>query len=120
MNEALLVAVGAVPGAWLRVLLVEKLEPHLPRRHWGTLGVTLGACFALGVLLGVTPHLERGSPLPLLIGTGFLGSLSTFSTLMAEVLAMLRLRQWGETALLTSGAILGGLLALGAGRLLAS
>ncbi len=112
MSEAVLVALGAVPGAWLRYGLVNRLEPRLPRRHWGTLLVNLLACFCLGLVMGLrgAGRLEA-TALPLL-ATGFLGSLSTFSTWMVEVLACLRQRQHRQGLALLLAALPAGLLAL--------
>jgi CrcB protein len=118
LRAALLVALGAVPGAWLRFWLVNQLEPHLPRRHWGTFAVNLAACFGLGLLIAAGHH-ERGlatSTLPLLVGTGFLGSLSTFSTLAAELEACLRHGERRQALNLALGSLVGGLLALLVGR----
>jgi CrcB protein len=117
-EAALLVALGAVPGAWLRFWLVNQLEPRLPRRHWGTFAVNLAACFGLGLLIAAGQH-ERGfaaSALPLLIGTGFLGSISTFSTLAAELEGCLRQGERRQALVLALVSLLGGLLALLAGR----
>ena len=50
MRDVLLVAIGAVPGAWLRFRLVNHFEPMLPRRHWATFSVNITACFALGLI----------------------------------------------------------------------
>ena len=118
MRDALLVALGAIPGAWLRLRLINHFEPMLPRRHWATFGVNVTAAFALGLLVG----LERrcglaGSGLLLLLATGFLGSLSTFSTLMVELLQELRLGHRAEAGLLAGGSVLVGLLAVGLGLL---
>ena len=78
-NEAVLVAMGAVPGAWLRFRLVNHFEPMIPRKHWGTFGVNLVACFCLGLLVGLEQSCgPSASRLLLLLGTGFLGSFSTF------------------------------------------
>lgn len=118
-SGALLVAVGAVPGAWLRFRLVNHLEPMVPRKHWGTFGVNLIACLALGLIVGLGD--DCGSSvrrLLLLLGTGFLGSLSTFSTFVAELHAVLIERRWREAALLLGGSVLGGLAAIKAGLLL--
>jgi CrcB protein len=118
-NAALLVALGAVPGAWLRFRLVNHLEAMVPRKHWGTLGVNLIACFALGLIVSVGQDCgEAVKRLLLLLGTGFLGSFSTFSTFMAELHTVLRQRHWREALLLGGGSILGGLLAIKTGLLL--
>ena len=119
-HQAVLVGLGAIPGAWLRLRVVNHFEPMVPRKHWGTLLVNLAAAFALGLVLG----LQRSSrcdpsagtsPLILLIGVGFFGSLSTFSTFAVEVLNTLRDRRWGEALLLALGSVLGGLLVAAAG-----
>jgi CrcB protein len=121
-GEALLVAIGAVPGAWLRFRVVDHLEPVLPRRHWGTFGVNVIACFALGLMVGLEQSCGEGSRrLLLLLGTGFLGSFSTFSTFSAELRHELSSRNWREAAVLAGGSVAGGLvtmllgLSLGAG-----
>ncbi|MEO1004166.1 MAG: CrcB family protein [Cyanobacteria bacterium J06638_7] len=54
--DALLIAIGAVPAAWLRFRVVDHLQPMLPGRHWGTFGVNVVACFALGPMVA----LEQG------------------------------------------------------------
>jgi CrcB protein len=119
MNEALLVAAGAVPGAWLRYDLVNRLEPMLPRRHWGTLMVNGLACFGLGLLVALQAGGRLSPALPLLLATGFLGSLSTFSTWMVEVLLCLRQRQrrqgLGLLALSLAVGLVALMLGLGAG-----
>ncbi len=115
-DGSLLVALGAVPGAWLRFRLVNHLEPMLPRRHWGTLTVNGLACFVLGLLVSLEQSCGPGSQrLMLLLVTGFLGSFSTFSSFMAEVHAALRQGLRRESLLLVVGTLLLGLAALGAG-----
>ena len=118
--KALLVGLGAVPGAWLRLRVVNHFEPMVPRKHWGTFVVNLVAAFALGLVLGLQTSSRCDPPgatssLILLIGVGFFGSLSTFSTFAVEVLVTLRGRQWAEALLLTAGSVLAGLLVAGAG-----
>ena len=115
-DSALLVALGAVPGAWLRFRLVNHLEPMLPRRHWGTLTVNGLACFVLGLLVSLEQSCGTGSQrLMLLLVTGFLGSFSTFSSFMGEVHGALRQGLRRETALLVGGSLLVGLAAMAAG-----
>lgn len=120
MREALLVALGAVPGAWLRFRLVNHLEPLLPRRHWGTFAVNLLACFALGLLSALQSQGNAGSDrLMLLLGTGFLGSFSTFSTFIAECAQSLGRGERFAALTLLLASLAGGLLAFLVGRVLA-
>ena len=119
LGDALLVALGAVPGAWLRFVLVNRLEPVLPHRHWGTLVVNLAACFGLGLLTALRAHGQASAAFMLLLGTGFLGSLSTFSTLAAELDLCLQNGHQRQAFLLITGSLLGGLLALAGGLSLA-
>ena len=71
-----------------------------------------GAALAFISLPLFIPDIVLGISLLLLLGTGFLGSFSTFSTFMAEVFAVLRERAWGETLGLLASSVLGGLLAM--------
>jgi len=117
-GAALLVAIGAIPGAWLRFVVVNWLEPVLPHRHWGTLLVNLAACFILGLLGALQARGRVPAALLLLLVSGFLGSLSTFSTLAADLEACLRQVRRREALRLAAGSVLGGLIALTCGRAL--
>ncbi|QNJ24472.1 fluoride exporter [Synechococcus sp. SYN20] len=119
-GQVVLVGIGAIPGAWLRLRIVNHFEPMVPRKHWGTFAVNLVAAFALGLVLGLqgndpcTPS-QGVSGLTLLVAVGFFGSLSTFSTFAVELLNTLKQRNWLESLLLGVGSILGGLVAAGLG-----
>ncbi len=114
-SEALLVALGAIPGAWLRLRLVNHLKPMLPRKHWGTFVVNVTACFFLGLVLAMVERCGPMTGLALLIGVGFLGSLSTFSTFVMEVLQELRSGQVLLALMLMIASLLMGLLATALG-----
>ncbi len=117
MRDAVLVALGAVPGAWLRFRIVNHLEPLLPRRHWGTFGVNLIACFAIGLLTALQSRCGAGSErLMLLLSTGFLGGFSTFSTFVAELVQSSQTGQGFGALVLLLASLAGGLMALLAGR----
>ncbi|MGC6482881.1 MAG: fluoride efflux transporter FluC [Synechococcus sp.] len=135
VRQGLLVGLGAIPGAWLRLRVMNHFEPVVPRKHWGTLVVNLVAAFGLGLVAGLVAPGDgqpptapaptavastANGPLLLLIATGFFGSLSTFSTFAVELLNTLRERQWLEGVVLALGSILGGLLVAAAGYALGS
>ena len=98
-DRRVLVAVfaGGAAGAIARALVVEWL-PHDPESWpWATFLVNVAGAFLLGLV--ITREQER---LPLsayrrpLLGTGFCGALTTFSTVQLELLRML---EAGEVAL---------------------
>ncbi len=88
--DALAVGVGGALGAWLRWGLSVVLNACLPRLPLGTLAANLLGGFMMGViseglLLHWVPDFLR-----LLLLTGFLGGLTTFSTFSAEVVNSFR------------------------------
>ncbi len=54
------------------------------RLPWGTALVNLSGAFVLGVIVGAAP----GHAFALIVGTGFLGAYTTFSTWMLESLLL--------------------------------
>ena len=116
LADGVLVATGAAPGAWLRFYLVNHFQPMVPRKHWATAGVNLVACLALGLLLSLGDGCCDLHRLELLLAVGFLGSFSTFSTFVVELMAALGEGQAGEALGLAGLSVAGGLLALELGR----
>ncbi|MFY8149394.1 MAG: FluC/FEX family fluoride channel [Prochlorococcaceae cyanobacterium] len=117
-RDALLVALGAVPGAWLRFRMVNHLLPLVPRRHWGTFGVNVVACFALGLLSALESRCGTAPRLALLLSIGFLGSLSTFSSVCVELLQCLQGGRAAEAGLLAAASVLAGMAAVALGLIL--
>ena len=113
--EALLVGLGAIPGAWLRLKTVNHFEPMLPKKHWGTFAVNVIACFGLGLVVALHQSCSAKTALALLIGVGFFGSLSTFSTFAVELLNELRAGRPFVAVVLAMASIAAGLCAAGAG-----
>ena len=118
--EALLVGIGAIPGAWLRLKTVNHFEPMVPKKHWGTFAVNVVACFGLGLVLALYQHCSANTGLVLLIGVGFFGSLSTFSTFAVELLNELRAGRLIVAVGLALASMVCGLCAAGAGYGLAT
>ena len=113
--EALLVGIGAIPGAWLRLKAVNHFEPMVPKKHWGTFAVNVIACFGLGLVLALYQSCSAKTGLALLIGVGFFGSLSTFSTFAVELLNELRAGRPFVSLILALASIAAGLCAAGVG-----
>ena len=103
LQELLLVALGAVPGALLRWQLAVQLQDH------NLLVNTLGAAI-LGLLAGLPAAPRR----QLLVGVGFCGSVTTFSSWMLTAMEHLGAGDWAA-ALGLIGLTLG--LGLGAAAL---
>ena len=114
-REVLLVGLGAIPGAWLRLKAVNHFEPMVPKKHWGTFLVNVIASFALGLVLALQESCTASRGVALLMGVGFFGSLSTFSTFAVELLNELRAGHVLAAAVLALISILAGVLAAAAG-----
>ena len=90
------VAVGATLGAWLRWGLSLWLNARVENLPIGTLLANLGGGYMIGVAVGVFQSLPELSPeWRLLLVTGFLGGLTTFSTFSAESMALLQRGAYG-------------------------
>ena len=113
--EAVLVGLGAIPGAWLRLKVVNHFEPMVPKKHWGTFLVNVIASFALGLVLALVERCSASTGIALLMGVGFFGSLSTFSTFAVELLNELRAGRVLAAATLAVISIVVGLIAAAAG-----
>jgi CrcB protein len=113
MNAAgfLAVGAGAAVGAWLRWGLSVLLNPILPAMPLGTLTANLVGGYLMGVAMGVVQHAQLLSPeLRLLVTTGFLGGLTTFSAFSGEAAALLGQQQYGWFAALIGAHVLGSIL----------
>ena len=93
---------GAAAGAWLRWRLGILLNPLFPTIPAGTIAANLLAGLLVGISTEVFSELTGvPSEVRLLVITGFLGGLSTFSTFSAEIVALLERREylWGLAAI---------------------
>ncbi len=85
----LAIGVGAAVGAWLRWafgLLFNAVYPAIPL---GTLAANLVGGYLIGLALAYfTQHPGLSPEWRLLIVTGFLGGLTTFSTFSAEIFTL--------------------------------
>jgi CrcB protein len=85
----LLVIAGAVVGAPLRYLTDRAVQArHDSVFPWGTFVVNVTGSLILGLLTGAFSAGAAGPHLQLLVGTGFCGALTTYSTFSYETLRL--------------------------------
>ncbi|HEU4658456.1 MAG TPA: fluoride efflux transporter CrcB [Capillimicrobium sp.] len=103
VGAAVLGALGALARFHVDAAVSARLATRFPL---GTFVVNLSGSFALGVLVG----LEPGDDVLFVLGTGFTGGYTTFSTWMVE---SARLGETGELPALVANLGLSMLLGLG-------
>ena len=108
------IASGAVTGALSRFYLTEWSKAKYGTKFpYATFGINLSGCLAMGFFFtfskGVTSYPKE---LDLLIGTGFLGSYTTFSTYGFDTLTMWRSKQKSATAFYWAGSAILGVVAV--------
>jgi CrcB protein len=116
-SSLLVIGIGAILGAWARWGLGLLLNPTFPTLPLGTLAANLSGGFIIGVMMALADPLNIPPAMRLLVTTGFLGALTTFSTFSAETMTLL-LRAQYAWALGAAAAHLGGSLLMTAAGIL--
>jgi CrcB protein len=114
------VAAGAV-GAPARYVLdgfvSERREGVFP---WGTFVVNVSGSFVLGLLTGLGFHHGLSRTSRVVLGTGFCGAYTTFSTFTFETVRLLEEGAWSEAVRNALGTLAAGSVAAAAGLALAT
>jgi CrcB protein len=115
-NGLLVVGIGAAVGAWLRWGLGQAFNAVLPELPLGTLAANILGGYLIGLALawftlnpGLAPEVR------LLVATGFLGGLTTFSSYSGEAYILLARQQYGWAAAHIGLHVLGSLAATALG-----
>ncbi|MFG3050920.1 fluoride efflux transporter CrcB [Kitasatospora sp. NPDC048239] len=117
----LLVVAGAVVGAPLRYLSDRAVQArHDSVFPWGTFAVNAVGCLVLGLLTGAVAAGAASSQVRLLVGTGFCGALTTYSTFSYETLRLAESGAGRYALANVAGSLAVGLAAVYAGAGLAS
>ena len=109
MLPVLAISLGAAVGALARWGLGLWLSPGswLP---WGTLAANLIGGYLIGVAIALFQSMPQLDPIwRLLLITGFLGGLTTFSSFSAEVVSFLMAERYGLALLTASLHVIGSL-----------
>jgi CrcB protein len=114
VTSALLVALGAAVGAPLRYLADRAVQRRVPG-PWGTVTVNVAGSFVLGLLAAAA----NGGTVQLLVGTGFCGALTTYSTFAYETVRRAGTGETVRAAVEALAGIAAGLLAAALGLALA-
>jgi fluoride exporter len=104
---------GGFVGATARALVAEALPHDSGQFPWATFSVNVAGAFALGYF---TTRLHERLPVSAyrrpLLGTGFCGALTTFSTMQLELLEMLDDRHLGLAVAYALASVCAGFLAV--------
>jgi fluoride exporter len=107
----LAVLAGGMIGAPARYLADRLVQArHDSVLPWGTFAVNMAGSAVLGFLLGAERHLGLPSVAFALLGTGFCGGLTTFSTFGYETLRLLEDGAVGAAGLNVIGSLAVGVL----------
>lgn len=111
MKNFLYIGLASAMGAWSRWginILLNTIYPVIPL---GTLAVNLVGGFLMGISMGTFELFSDLSPdLKLIINIGFLGGLTTFSALTAEVFQLLQKNEFVASLTLVALHVIGSLL----------
>ncbi|WP_209373725.1 fluoride efflux transporter CrcB [Brevibacterium renqingii] len=92
------IAVAGGFGAAVRMLLDGLIKARLAGAvPWGTILINVLGSLALGFLTGLTAHHLLPEVWHLVIGTGFLGGYTTFSTASVETVRLVQERRWAAS-----------------------
>jgi CrcB protein len=101
---------GAAIGAWLRWGLGVLLNPLFPTVPLGTLSANLLGGLLMGFAMElIARHAVLTPELRLLVTTGFLGGLTTFSAFSAEIITLLMRKEYLWGAIATASHLVGSL-----------
>jgi len=92
------------------------LNPIFPTIPLGTLCANLVGGYLMGLALGILSHYESLPPeMRLLMTTGFLGGLTTFSTFSAETVTLIARGEYGWAIAMVLSHVIGSLAMTGLG-----
>jgi fluoride exporter len=110
------VAVGGFIGAPTRFVVDRAVSSRFESKFpLGTFVINISGSFLLGLLTGLARAGHMPSLVKALVGTGFCGAYTTFSTWSFETVRLLQKNEFAKAFLNASGSLLVGLLAAAGG-----
>lgn len=99
---------GAVVRYGQDVLVTSRFGPGV---GWGTMSVNVVGSFVLGVIAGLGAFGDEADGWRLVLGVGFCGGYTTFSTAMVDVVTLVRDQRWAAAAVNLCGTLVVGIAA---------
>jgi len=111
VHPATLVGLGGAIGSnaryWLGLWF--RAQPWAQHYTWGTFAINVSGSLVLAVVAAI--FRDKASPGFLLLGTGFCGGYTTFSTFSMEVSESIHRGRWDLAALYAGSSVVAGLIA---------
>ena len=119
----LLLTLAGAAGAGTRFILDSLVRPKVPTPlPLSTMAINVGGSLLLGVLAGAVLAARVPAEWQTILGTGFLGGYTTFSTASVETIRLIQSRRSGLAVVYSLGTLILSLAAvatgIGLGRLL--
>ncbi|WP_414153585.1 fluoride efflux transporter FluC [Prochlorococcus sp. MIT 1341] len=115
LSQFFFVSIGACFGTLARFNFVRYFQSIYELTFLGTLTVNILASFALGLFISIEPLVFSQASLNSLIlffGVGFLGSLSTFSSFILDILQSIFDDRYKDAILIFLFSLIGGFVAI--------
>jgi len=109
MRTLLIIGTGSFIGGVFRYTLAQFIQTRAHTNFpFGTLGVNLLGCFAIGLLLALSERAAVSTEWRLFFATGMCGGFTTFSAFSAETFGLLRNGQlWYASGYIIASVALG-------------
>lgn len=112
MRILLLIGAGSFIGGVFRFLISQFIQnKFLSAFPFGTLGVNMLGCFAIGLVVGLSEKASLDVEWRLFLATGICGGFTTFSAFSNETMGLLRDGQFWHAFIYVVGSVVLGLLA---------
>ncbi|MDO9138686.1 MAG: fluoride efflux transporter CrcB [Lutibacter sp.] len=112
MRILLLIGTGSFIGGVLRYALSQFVQTKfLSAFPFGTLGVNILGCFAIGIVFALSEKTNMSPEMRLFLATGICGGFTTFSAFSNETFSLMRDGQLFYASAYITSSVLFGLLA---------
>jgi len=113
---ALLTLLVGAAGAVTRFLVDAEVKRHWPTTFpWATFGINVTGSLLLGILAGAVLFHDQPSAWQTVVGTGFCGGYTTFSTASFETVRLVQQNARGQALLNALGSLIASVAACAGG-----